>query len=365
MRGGDFVELHNGSVSPALAGARPDHRRPCGGSVIEAAADGAELACLFVAGPRRRRPPRRARALLLVAVLSDPRTGDAARGRVSLFPDRGLPSPPTARRHTCSSGRSPSSTTSSREGHPWLKPVRFQPPDERGTGRAERRRASARGRSSAWRARRSTRSPSAPSTRESSSRGTSVSSATGKRCCTWRSRWATSTAAWRASWPAGPTSAPSISRRPSPGTPPSGTPPRTARRWRRWAACRRPPRAQAIRAIALELERVANHVGDLGALAGDVGFLPTSSWCGRVRGDVLNVTALICGNRFGRGLVRPGGVGFDLDERTGRRCWPTGVRSCARDCAGRHRPAVEDSLGARPLRGHGHRRRAIRRGPSG
>jgi Ni,Fe-hydrogenase III large subunit len=56
-------------------------------------------------------------------------------------------------------------------------------------------------------------------------------------------------------------------------------------------------------------------VGDLGALAGDVGFLPTSSWCGRLRGDVLNMTALICGNRFGRGLVRPGGVGFDMDER--------------------------------------------------
>ncbi|MBF0477215.1 MAG: hydrogenase, partial [Deltaproteobacteria bacterium] len=29
--------------------------------------------------------------------------------------------------------------------------------------------------------------------------------------------------------------------------------------------------------------------------------------------DVLNMTALICGNRFGRGIVRPGGVGFDVD----------------------------------------------------
>jgi Ni,Fe-hydrogenase III large subunit len=78
------------------------------------------------------------------------------------------------------------------------------------------------------------------------------------------------------------------------------------------AGIRPPPRAMALRAIALELERLANHVGDLGALANDIGFLPTAAYCGRLRGDYLNLTAELCGSRFGRGMVRPGGVGFDV-----------------------------------------------------
>lgn len=72
--------------------------------------------------------------------------------------------------------------------------------------------------------------------------------------------------------------------------------------------------AQWLRTMALELERLANHTGDLGALATDVAFLPTAAACGRIRGEFLNLTAMICGNRFGRALVRPGGCRHGLDS---------------------------------------------------
>jgi Ni,Fe-hydrogenase III large subunit len=72
--------------------------------------------------------------------------------------------------------------------------------------------------------------------------------------------------------------------------------------------------AGIVRTIALELERLANHIGDLGALSGDVAFLPPANYFGRIRGDFLNLSLLICGNRFGKGLVRPGGVRFPLSE---------------------------------------------------
>ena len=78
------------------------------------------------------------------------------------------------------------------------------------------------------------------------------------------------------------------------------------------------PGTQGTRTIALELERLQNHVGDLGALSGDVAFLPPANYCGRMRGDFLNMSLLICGSRFSKGLIRPGGVRFAIDEEVRR-----------------------------------------------
>lgn len=78
--------------------------------------------------------------------------------------------------------------------------------------------------------------------------------------------------------------------------------------------CQVPLRGMILRSVALELERLANHTGDLGALAGDIGYLPVASHCGRIRGDFLNLTAQICGSRLGRGLARPGGAVYDLND---------------------------------------------------
>jgi Ni,Fe-hydrogenase III large subunit len=72
--------------------------------------------------------------------------------------------------------------------------------------------------------------------------------------------------------------------------------------------------SKIIRTIGMELERIQNHAGDLGALSGDVAFLPPANYFGRMRGDYLNMSLLICGNRFGKGLVRPGGVRFNLES---------------------------------------------------
>ena len=89
-------------------------------------------------------------------------------------------------------------------------------------------------------------------------------------------------------------------------------------------------RAHLLRRLALELERLANHTRDLGAIGGDTGFLPTSAWNGRITGDFLNITAELCGSRFGRNLLCPGGVKWDADAELCRSLI-TKLRAACRD----------------------------------
>jgi Ni,Fe-hydrogenase III large subunit/Ni,Fe-hydrogenase III component G len=75
-----------------------------------------------------------------------------------------------------------------------------------------------------------------------------------------------------------------------------------------------PPRAEALRTVALEVERLANHLGDLGALSGDIGYSAGATLFSRLRGAALGLGEMLTGSRLQRGYVRPGGVTRDLDS---------------------------------------------------
>lgn len=68
------------------------------------------------------------------------------------------------------------------------------------------------------------------------------------------------------------------------------------------------PYAQALRTIALEIERLAMHIIDVGGMGTDVGMLGISSSMGRLRGQALGMGQNISGSRFLRSFIMPGGV---------------------------------------------------------
>ncbi len=75
-----------------------------------------------------------------------------------------------------------------------------------------------------------------------------------------------------------------------------------------------PPRALWLRALALERERIANHLGDLGYLGNDGGFAFGLAQFSRLREDVVRTNLAAFGHRFMMDLVVPGGVARDLDR---------------------------------------------------
>jgi Ni,Fe-hydrogenase III large subunit len=66
------------------------------------------------------------------------------------------------------------------------------------------------------------------------------------------------------------------------------------------------------RIIALELERIAIHIGDTAALCTDIAYQFGQVVNEALRTVIINTTQFWCGNRFGKGMVRPGGTNYPL-----------------------------------------------------
>ena len=76
-----------------------------------------------------------------------------------------------------------------------------------------------------------------------------------------------------------------------------------------------PPRAHWLRALMAELERLANHLGDIGAICNDASFALMHAHCGVLRERVLRAAEASFGHRLMRDCVVPDGVAADLDPR--------------------------------------------------
>lgn len=73
-----------------------------------------------------------------------------------------------------------------------------------------------------------------------------------------------------------------------------------------------PPRARALRTLCLELERLYNHVADIGAICTDVAFVTAHMHAMRLKERVLRLNEELTGNRLLRGMACLGGVRFDF-----------------------------------------------------
>ena len=93
-----------------------------------------------------------------------------------------------------------------------------------------------------------------------------------------------------------------------------------------------PARAQYLRVVLLEMERLYNHVADFGMICNDTGFAVAHSHCFRIRERLLRLNKRLTGNRLLRGGIVPGGVGHPsrttlIFRPSSIRSWPTSTRS--------------------------------------
>ena len=122
-------------------------------------------------------------------------------------------------------------------------------------------------------------------------------------------------------------------------------------------------RAHWLRALMAELERIANHLGDIGAICNDAAFALMHAHCGMLREQVLRAADACFGHRLMMDRIVPGGVASDLDapartalRQAGRR-GPTAVPGAGRALRqhrlapgphGRHRPAAALAASSAP-----------------
>lgn len=80
------------------------------------------------------------------------------------------------------------------------------------------------------------------------------------------------------------------------------------------AGCIVPPRATALRLVLLELERLYNHIGDIGNICAGTSLMVGAAHGGRLKEILQRLNERLTGNRYLRGLLAVGGLRRDLDE---------------------------------------------------
>ena len=73
-----------------------------------------------------------------------------------------------------------------------------------------------------------------------------------------------------------------------------------------------PPRARYVRSLVLELERLHNHIGDVGAICNDTAYALAHAHCGRMKEQLMQLNDRLTGSRFLRGVNCVGGVTLDV-----------------------------------------------------
>jgi len=73
-----------------------------------------------------------------------------------------------------------------------------------------------------------------------------------------------------------------------------------------------PRRARYLRSLFLELERIHNHIGDVGGICNDTAYSLAHAQCSRLKEQVMQLNDRLTGSRFLRGVNCVGGVGIDL-----------------------------------------------------